>query len=86
MALHSVQTLLSKGFTREHLAGFVEAGLMYDAHDAGSYFLGGRGRLYNTGEMLVTTKSPSSWPKEHRAIWNEHKTYSTRLNPVKDAR
>ena len=80
MAIHSIQTLLDKGFTQEHLDGFVEAGLMYDASEANPW--GRNNRQYRPGEMLVTTKSPSSWPKQHRDIWNDYKTYETRLNPL----
>ena len=80
MALHRVGILLGKGFSKEELEGFVEAGLMIDASEAGSW--GRSNRTYGPGEMLVTVKSPSSWPKEHRAIWNAHKTYHTKLNPL----
>ena len=76
MAVYSVATLRSKGFTEYHLESFKEAGLMREAEGQLSKDTRrGTRRMYVKGEMLQSLKIPSKWPAWAKAIWDEHKTY-----------
>ena len=84
MAIHKVSSLISKGFTMQELNTFIDAKLMYDMEGSSprpAYGRRGRNsrtRTYGHMEMLQTTKSPSSWPKAYRSVWDSHTEHGNR--------
>ena len=76
MAIYSIATLKSKGFTEADLQSFKDAELMRDAEGQLSKDTRhGNRRMYVRGEMLQSLKIPSRWPEWAKAIWDTHKTY-----------